>query len=79
LRTEYLDLLFKMVAQHETTSEEVNALLRRVAADPEALMTPGLIGIIEALCNCKAIIVILECLCDWLTGKRVAVTAPQAG
>lgn len=75
LQKEYLRILLTMVENHGAVSREVNAQLHEFALNPNAKIGLGLIDIIKTLCDCKAIIVILECLCKWLTGSRLADTS----
>ena len=67
VRQQYFQLLVSLVDHYGTTSKAVNDELKKVAANPEQPIPLGLIDIIRELCDCKAIIVILECLCKWLT------------
>jgi len=67
MRKEYFELLVKLVDRYGTTSDALNQRLRDVAAT-RGPIDQGLIDIIKELCNCQAIIVILECLCKFLTG-----------
>ena len=67
MRKEYFELLVKLVGGYGDTTGTLQKKLQDVAAS-RGTIDQGLIDIIKELCNCQAIIVILECLCKFLTG-----------
>jgi polysaccharide pyruvyl transferase WcaK-like protein len=65
----FVNALFEALTLHQEMSTEVRDLLQAHAkANPHAPITQGLVDIIKQLCDCKAIVAILECLCKFLTG-----------
>jgi hypothetical protein len=67
----YIDTLFKILIPYAASSAELHIKVQgmlRAGTPPAAQDFKDIIGIIEALCDCKAIVEILNCLCKFLTG-----------
>jgi hypothetical protein len=64
---QYIHLLIKIVDNFAATQGDAGVKVRTALADPKAKIGPDLIELIRTLCDCKAIIVILECLCKLIT------------
>jgi hypothetical protein len=67
VKKEYIALLMSILKEHAGANEKAHAALREIQANPQRALDGGLLELIKVLCDCKAIIVILECLCKALT------------
>ena len=72
MRKMYVRLLMQMVEGHGQSTVAAQTGILAFAKDPTASIGQDLIDLIKTLCDCKAVIVILECLCRLFTGGRVA-------
>jgi hypothetical protein len=65
-----ISILTGILETHAATNAEAQKALRAITADPQKAfqLDGGLLDLIKLLCDCKAVIAILECLCKLLTG-----------
>lgn len=68
VQKQYIALLTGILQTYAETNAEAQKALRAVTANPQRALDGGLIDLIKLLCDCKAVIAILECLCKMLTG-----------
>jgi hypothetical protein len=70
VKKQYIAILMSILHTHAETNAEAQKALRVITADPQKAfaLDGGLLDLIKLLCDCKAIIAILECLCKVLTG-----------
>jgi hypothetical protein len=66
MQDEYYKFLKQILEQYTASNAAAHKQLQ--ALKPGDPVPQGLIDIIEKLCDCKAIVEILNCLCKWLTG-----------
>ena len=67
----YIDTLFKILIPYAASSAELHARMQgmlKASTPPTTQDFKDIIAIIEALCACKAVVEILNCLCKFLTG-----------
>jgi hypothetical protein len=70
VKKQYIAILMSILETHAATNAEAQKALRAITADPQKAFAidGGLLDLIKLLCDCAAIIAILECLCKVLTG-----------
>jgi hypothetical protein len=70
VKKQYIGILMSILQDHAAASGDARKALQAITADPQKAfqLDGGLLDLIKLLCDCKAVIAILECLCKMLTG-----------
>jgi hypothetical protein len=67
VKKEYIALLMSILETHAKTNKQAQEALAEIKANPQKALNNNLLEIIKILCECPAILKILDCLCDALT------------